>query len=675
MQVSGASFTFAGSILQLRGSDPVSTPLYDPITGNVLLFNGEIFSGLDIPSGSNDSIALLTALSTSLRSTIPEVLSSLRGPWSCVFWQAETNTLWFGRDVLGRRSLLVHWPRSLFTSLSSLSSSSSAHEGHAADDDAERNGDAAGHSKCIAGSEETTTTRSNSNSGKDYFILTSVGPLDPLPPFEENDAEFEEVEPGIYKIDFSSDGVGVASEGCSEKEDDKEEEEEKRDAFSRIKKESVVAVSWTDADIAAVRAFHRPVEFIDPVEDDDDVKNSCFPSQPPPPRPTTVDAQACVDSVLCVLRHAVHVRCRCIDSLSSSLMEKNSKILLPLNSSTSSSSSTFETVKEEEKIQGTIPPPPPPPPLVVLKLKPAKIMILFSGGVDSTLLAALAHEVVPSHEPIDLVSICFAEGTSPDRLSALDAFEELQEMAPQRHWRLIATNKTLADVDAARSHLLRLLSPADTVMDLNIGAALWLAAAGEGIILRSSCAAELSSLLVNNQEESKDGGGNYYYRSAARCVLLGHGADELFGGYGRHRTRFRDAGWHGLSDELALDVNRLWVRNLGRDDRLIADRGREARHPFLDESLVLESLRWPLCMLSDLRRPPGEGDKMVLRQSLRRLGLPRAGQRVKRAIQFGTRLARAVNVAQFGGTNRANARSAGSVRLGDVGVVVVQAAA
>ena len=34
--------------------------------------------------------------------------------------------------------------------------------------------------------------------------------------------------------------------------------------------------------------------------------------------------------------------------------------------------------------------------------------------------------------------------------------------------------------------------------------------------------------------------GGAQYRSAARAVLVGHGADELCGGYGRHRTRFRE---------------------------------------------------------------------------------------------------------------------------------------
>lgn len=33
----------------------------------------------------------------------------------------------------------------------------------------------------------------------------------------------------------------------------------------------------------------------------------------------------------------------------------------------------------------------------------------------------------------------------------------------------------------------------------------------------------------------------------------------------------------GLQAELALDVQRMWLRNLGRDDRLVADQSREVR--------------------------------------------------------------------------------------------------
>lgn len=65
-------------------------------------------------------------------------------------------------------------------------------------------------------------------------------------------------------------------------------------------------------------------------------------------------------------------------------------------------------------------------------------------------------------------------------------------------------------------------------------------------------------------------------------------------------------------------------------------------------------------------RAAGVGDKRVLRAALVRLGLPRAGARVKRAIQFGTRVAKLANCREFGSNRAANKASAGGVGLGQL---------
>ena len=57
----------------------------------------------------------------------------------------------------------------------------------------------------------------------------------------------------------------------------------------------------------------------------------------------------------------------------------------------------------------------------------------------------------------------------------------------------------------------------------------------------------------------------------------------------------------------------------------------------------------------------GEGDKRILRAGLRRLGLPRAAARVKRAIQFGSRIGTLVNKRDF--KNSRAARGSGTAAI------------
>lgn len=92
--------------------------------------------------------------------------------------------------------------------------------------------------------------------------------------------------------------------------------------------------------------------------------------------------------------------------------------------------------------------------------------------------------------------------------------------------------------------------------------------------------------------------------------------------------------------QLQLELDRIPLRNLGRDDRVISSRGKETRHPFLSLSVVSFLAQIPVHMKLDPRLESGVGEKLLLRLAARKLGLVEASGRKKRAMQFGSHSAR-----------------------------------
>ncbi|XP_072016474.1 asparagine synthetase domain-containing protein 1-like [Amphiura filiformis] len=130
------------------------------------------------------------------------------------------------------------------------------------------------------------------------------------------------------------------------------------------------------------------------------------------------------------------------------------------------------------------------------------------------------------------------------------------------------------------------------------------------------------------------------YTSPAKVVLVGMGADEQLAGYSRHRGKFNTGGWEGLVEEMEMEVQRISSRNLGRDDRIISDHGRESRLPYLDEDVVNFLQQLPVWIKTDLNLPRGVGEKLLLRVAARLLGMTASASLPKRAIQFGSRIAK-----------------------------------
>jgi asparagine synthetase B (glutamine-hydrolysing) len=49
------------------------------------------------------------------------------------------------------------------------------------------------------------------------------------------------------------------------------------------------------------------------------------------------------------------------------------------------------------------------------------------------------------------------------------------------------------------------------------------------------------------------------YTSRARVLLNGLGADELLGGYGRHRTAFKAGGWPAVINEVSHRIEKVML--------------------------------------------------------------------------------------------------------------------
>lgn len=64
-----------------------------------------------------------------------------------------------------------------------------------------------------------------------------------------------------------------------------------------------------------------------------------------------------------------------------------------------------------------------------------------------------------------------------------------------------------------------------------------------------------------------------------------------------------------------LDLNRIWIRNLSRDDRAISENGKEVRYPFLNKKLIEKVNSLDFRLLTDFYKEKGKGgDKIILRK-------------------------------------------------------------
>jgi asparagine synthase (glutamine-hydrolysing) len=124
-------------------------------------------------------------------------------------------------------------------------------------------------------------------------------------------------------------------------------------------------------------------------------------------------------------------------------------------------------------------------------------------------------------------------------------------------------------------------------------------------------------------------------------LFAGQGADELFGGYQRYLTKYVESDAEAVEDAMFRDVENSYQANLQRDNQVCSYHGVELRLPYVDRDVVDFSLRLPLRLkitsTKDVLR------KRVLREVAHNLAISAfIADKPKKAVQYTTGVTKAL---------------------------------
>ena len=220
----------------------------------------------------------------------------------------------------------------------------------------------------------------------------------------------------------------------------------------------------------------------------------------------------------------------------------------------------------------------------------SRIGIIFSGGIDSVLIAKITKELVPH-------VTCYTSG-----IAGSDDIKFSKVIANELDLDLKINELNIQDIENMLPNILHIIET------------------------NNSTQAEVSIPIYSALKLAANDG--------LRVVFTGQGADELFGGYSWYGKIVSKYGYSKLKEYMIQDLLLLYKETLEREDKIAMAHSLEMREPFLDSDVVKTATS--INMNLNIVNNNDIFGKRVHRELAIRVGIPKhIAYREKQAAQHG----------------------------------------
>tara|TARA_Y100000310_G_scaffold268612_1_gene281296 strand:+ start:53 stop:955 length:903 start_codon:yes stop_codon:yes gene_type:complete len=217
-----------------------------------------------------------------------------------------------------------------------------------------------------------------------------------------------------------------------------------------------------------------------------------------------------------------------------------------------------------------------------------KFGILFSGGIDSTLIAFLCKK-----HNFDFT--CYTTG-----LENSQDIEYATLIAKKYNFELKYKILTLEEFEETIKETIKILKTEEIVW-ISVG----------------------SVVYATAQLALKDN---------IKKLFSGLGTEEIFAGYQRHDEALKDNNFEALHEECWNGLKNMWSRDLLRDSKILDYLDIVIKTPYMDESVIKTAMQ-----IHPMYKLDKENKKIILREIAEEFGLDKEfAQRKKKAAQYGS---------------------------------------